>query len=214
MRAVAVLLAVEGVPIRARCLCAVIGIPGEVVAAHHLFGWKGAGLDARRVVLGVVRHVATPAEHRVVVVNAGVDDADAHPLAGGGELAAVPDIGRPNEWHTGGRKRPELRHRLDIRHAVEPAEALHLAERQSHLERVGQAAEPRLDRPADLAKPDHESVLLHDDFGDTNAGGLGDFARVQALCAEAHGNVRRRFAGKLSINQARLRRPLSAQRPA
>ena len=127
MRAVAVLLAVQRVVVGARRLCAVIGIPGKIVPADHFLGGKCAGLDARRVVLDVVRHVATPAEHRMVVVDAGVDDADAHPLASGGEIAAIPDIGGTDERHAGGRERAKLCHRLDTDHAVEPAKPLHLA---------------------------------------------------------------------------------------
>ena len=123
-----VLGAVDRIPIRARCLCAVIGIPGEVIAAHHFFCWKGARLDAGRVISGIGLLITTPAEHRMSVINPGVDDANAYPLAGGREITAVPDISRPNEWHTGGRKRAKLRHRLNIRHAVEPTKALHLVE--------------------------------------------------------------------------------------
>ena len=63
-----------------------------------------------------------------------------------------------------------------------------------------------------MVNPGHERVLLGFNFGNTNAGGLGDFTRVQALCAEARGNVRRRFAGEFQINQPGFRCLLSAKR--
>ena len=149
-----------------------------------------------------------------MVVDAGVDNADANPLAGGREITAIPDVGCPDERDTRRGQRPELRHRLYIDHAVESAKLVHLAKRKPYLDRVGQAAEPRLDHPADLAKACHDRVLLRGDFGDTSTGSLGDFAIVQAPIAKPHSGIRRRFAGKHRKNQASLRPTLSAKRLA
>ena len=133
VRAVAVLLAVERITVRTRSLCAIVLVAGEVIATDHLLGGKCAGLDTRWVVLGVVRHVATPGEHRMVVVDAGVDDANAHPLASGGELAAVPDFRRADERHARRCQRVKLRHRTDIDDAIESSKALQMGRRQAHL---------------------------------------------------------------------------------
>ena len=214
MRAVAVLIAIERIVVRAWHLRAGVGIPGEIVAAHDFFRGKRAGLDACRIVFRVVRHITTAAKHRVVVVDAGVDDADAHPFASGREIAATPNVGRPDERDTCRGQRPELSHRLDVDHAGKPPQSLHLAKRQPHLQRVGQAAEPRLDHPADLAKPCHERVLLSGDFGDASASDFGDLALGQALGAKPHGDVRRRFTGEFRINQARFHRLFSRERLA
>ena len=176
----AALRAIERIVVRTRSLCAVVSVSGKVVATHDFRRWKGAFLDTRRIVFRVICHVAAPAEHRVVVVDAGVDNADANPFASGREIATIPNIRPSDERNTRRGQRSELRDRLDIDHTVESPKSLHLAKRKPYLDRVGQAAEPRLDRPADLAKPCHDRVLLGCNFGNTTAGSLGNFAIGQA----------------------------------
>ena len=108
----------------------------------------------------------------------------------------------------------KLRHRLNVDHTVESAKALQLAKRQPNLYRVDQAAEPRLDHAIHLAKPRHEPILFLGDLSDPRPRGLGDFALGQATLAEPHCDLRRRFAVKHRIDQARFCCQLNPKRLA
>ena len=108
----------------------------------------------------------------------------------------------------------KLGDRLNIHHAVELPQRLHLAKRQPYLDRVGQAGKLRLNRCLRLAKPCNELILLSGDFSDALSRGLGDLGLGQASLAEPHRNIRRRLAFEHHVDQALFRFRLDPKRLA
>ena len=161
MRAVAV--AVHRVVVRHRRIGPGVAVASKVLAADNA-SVREVGVRRYRPVVGlIIGQQAGAAERGVLIVDAGVDDADAHVLAGNAQrLRPAPRCWRTNERHAGGNRRRFLLDDVDVLH---PGQQTKLLNGGGVVHHIGQAVD-RLGRPIErrwrepLADQRSEECLL------------------------------------------------------
>ena len=157
----AVPLAVERVRVGGgdRVRRAGVGVADEVPPAGDARVGEGRRADGQAVVRREVRRVARAAEIGVVVVDAGVDDADLHP--GSGEAVVAPRGGRADVGHALDQRRGEGRHAPGRDHPGQAPERRGLSGRRQHLDPVVGVAVAADDPGAGGADAGGQGPLAH-----------------------------------------------------